>query len=295
MKHILVERPTLNWIHLFQPTEAELKTVADEVNLPPERLKEFAELEQKARSLEMPSYNFIVLQCHDDAKSQASEELEDAIEHLSFFIQANLLVTFQHADLPWLKDLWHTLTIEATSPHFVVDKLFMKFIDTYKRPIDQITQVVDEFEDQLLLSKSNYLTIKSIYRIRRKIQVVESVLNQMVDIAAHLPDLNPEEHHHELEHHTERLINRCEQLKEQTKHLFDTHLALVSYRSNETIKLLTIVSFYFMPLTFIVGVYGMNFRYMPEIEWQGGYLFVWLLMLGITLGLTIYFKRKKLF
>jgi len=91
---------------------------------------------------------------------------------------------------------------------------------------------------------------------------------------------------------THRLMFIAEQLSENVNHLLNLHVSLTSNRTNEVMRVLTVFSVFFMPITFIVGVYGMNFRYLPELEMQYGYFYVWLLMLGITAVLFIWFKRK---
>jgi magnesium transporter len=75
--------------------------------------------------------------------------------------------------------------------------------------------------------------------------------------------------------------------------LLDVYLSSLSNRMNEIMKVLTIISTIFIPLTFIAGIYGMNFKYMPELEWKFGYPLVLLVMLSIGIGMWIYFKKKK--
>ena len=75
--------------------------------------------------------------------------------------------------------------------------------------------------------------------------------------------------------------------------MLDLYLSSVSNRMNEIMKVLTIIATIFMPLTFIAGVYGMNFKHMPELEWKYGYLFAWIIMAAIGIAMGFYFKRKK--
>ena len=77
--------------------------------------------------------------------------------------------------------------------------------------------------------------------------------------------------------------------------MLDIYLSSVSYRLNEVMKILTIIATIFMPLTFLAGVYGMNFKFMPELEWRWGYFSLWGVMLIIALLMIYYFKRKKWF
>ena len=81
--------------------------------------------------------------------------------------------------------------------------------------------------------------------------------------------------------------------RESVISLLDTSLSTVSNRMNEVMKVLTIIATIFIPLTFIAGVYGMNFKYMPELEWEYGYPLVWVIMLVVGILLGIFFKKKK--
>jgi len=93
--------------------------------------------------------------------------------------------------------------------------------------------------------------------------------------------------------HTIQIIDMVETLRDITSELLDVYLSSVNNRMNEIMKVLTIIATIFMPLSFIAGVYGMNFKYMPELGWQYGYPTTLAVMLSIGIGMIIYFKRKK--
>jgi len=75
--------------------------------------------------------------------------------------------------------------------------------------------------------------------------------------------------------------------------MLDIYLSSISNRLNEVMKVLTIIATIFMPLTFIAGVYGMNFKYMPELEWPWGYFMVWGIMLTIAVSMIVFFRKRK--
>jgi magnesium transporter len=93
--------------------------------------------------------------------------------------------------------------------------------------------------------------------------------------------------------HTIQVIDTIETYKEMLSGMLDIYLSSVSNKMNEVMKVLTIIATVFIPLTFIAGVYGMNFEYMPELGWKWSYPLVWLIMISMGIVMFFYFKRKK--
>jgi len=93
--------------------------------------------------------------------------------------------------------------------------------------------------------------------------------------------------------HTIQVIDTIESYRDMVSGMLDTYLSSMSNRLNEIMKVLTIIATIFIPLTFLAGVYGMNFRYMPELTWRWGYPLLWLLMALLGLGMLAYFRRRR--
>jgi len=93
--------------------------------------------------------------------------------------------------------------------------------------------------------------------------------------------------------HTIQVIDAVETYRDVLSGMLDLYLSTVSNRMNEVMKVLTVIATIFIPLTFIAGVYGMNFRFMPELSWNWSYPLVWLVMAAVAVTMLIYFKRRK--
>ena len=93
--------------------------------------------------------------------------------------------------------------------------------------------------------------------------------------------------------HTVQVIDTIETYRDMLSGMLDIYLSTISNRMNEVMKVLTVIATIFMPLTFLAGVYGMNFKYMPELEWPWGYFALWGVMILITILMLLYFRRKK--
>ena len=95
--------------------------------------------------------------------------------------------------------------------------------------------------------------------------------------------------------HTVQVIDTVETLREIIYGMFDIYLSSVSNRMNEVMKVLTVFATIFIPLTFLVGVYGMNFKFMPELEWRWSYPLLWGFMIAVAGGMLVYFRKRKWF
>jgi magnesium transporter len=93
--------------------------------------------------------------------------------------------------------------------------------------------------------------------------------------------------------HAIQVIDTVESFREILTSMVETYLSSVSNRMNEVMKVLTIIATIFIPITFLVGVYGMNFKFMPEINWRWGYAFVWAAIIGTIVTMLAYFRKKK--
>jgi magnesium transporter len=93
--------------------------------------------------------------------------------------------------------------------------------------------------------------------------------------------------------HTIQVVDTLETFRDMISGMLDIYLSSISNRMNEVMKVLTIIATIFIPLTLITGIYGMNFKYMPELEWPWGYLMVWLALLVIAAVMLVYFRKKK--
>lgn len=93
--------------------------------------------------------------------------------------------------------------------------------------------------------------------------------------------------------HTIQVIDTVETFRDMLSGMLDIYLSSISNRMNEVMKVLTIIATIFIPLTFIVGLYGMNFKYMPELQWPWGYPAIWVIMIAIVVVMAVYFRRKR--
>jgi magnesium transporter len=172
-------------------------------------------------------------------------------------------------------------------------------VDNYFEILEKFGEKIESIETELI-AKPTQQTVQRLYRLKREMIFLHNAvwpLREVVsNISKHESTLIKEStapYLGDVYDHVVHIIDSVDIYREMLSSMLDMYLSSVSNRLNEVMRVLTAISLIFMPLTFIVGVYGMNFKYMPELEWRYGYFTTLLAMLGIGVAMFLYFKRKK--
>jgi magnesium transporter len=229
---------------------------------------------------------------------------ELVIEHLALFLSGDTLLTFQETE----KDVFDSIRTRIEEPRGLIrgkkaDYLMFCILDAvvdhYFLILETLGEKIEDLEDQLLNNPNTELVNdiqhlkREAIRIRRSIYPLREVVSSLDKIAHPSIHQSTQKYFRDLYDHTIQIIETLETYRDMLWGLMDMYMSSVSNKMNSVMKVLTIISTMFIPLTFIVGVYGMNFDYMPELHMREGYFVVWAIMILISIGLLIFFKRKK--
>lgn len=224
---------------------------------------------------------------------------------LNIFIQGNVLVTYHHYAMQSLDKVAniyrHKLDPELDCADVVILILDM-MVDKYFSFVYNIEEKVYNFEDRHVDDRFNKTVMDNVFQLRSDLIKVKRVLfpmQELIDTMKRNGDLIVDEKHSlYIQHIDDHLIkqrNIIRTAQEMTNEIRENYESYTSFRMNNIMQVLTLVSVIFSPLTFIAGIYGMNFDNMPELKWHYGYYLCLALMLMITVLLVLYFKRKKWF
>ncbi|MBN7811983.1 hypothetical protein J0A68_13605 [Algoriphagus sp. H41] len=210
---------------------------------------------------------------------------------VAFLINDDNLITIHQKPFPFLDKFKDR---EFGDPEALMLAIVFEMLLSFEAPVNWLSDKMDENEKEIFLKKHGKVSIEQLYyqkskaRICRKLlQFSHNVLNQLVvkqENVSNLQDIR------------ESIINymlQLEEVIEDAQSILNTHLSLTAQKSNDVMKLLTVFSAFFLPLTFIVGVYGMNFTNIPELHWRWGYYVTWGVMISISVVIFLWFKRKK--
>lgn len=226
-------------------------------------------------------------------------------EHLSIVIGKDYVLTFQEADGDVFNAIRERLTnnrgrLRNSGPDYLVFTLLDAIIDNYFVVIEEISDKIESLEEQLFTTQpSDDITFqiqelkRTVLRIRRAVFPLREVISRMEKIDSTLIQEKTINYIRDLYDHIIQVSENIEIYREMTWGLMDMYMTTISNKMNEVMKVLTIMASIFIPLTFMAGIYGMNFEYMPELQWKYSYFVLWGLMILVFLGMIIYFKRKK--
>ncbi|MBK6682232.1 MAG: magnesium/cobalt transporter CorA [Ignavibacteriales bacterium] len=224
---------------------------------------------------------------------------------ISLLLSDNCLVTFQDFEEDFLKIIEQRIEQGKIFADSNADAIFYAVfdlvIDEYYIVLEQINDEVEDIEE-MFFSDKPVSDLKPLQHLRNELRHFRQSIWPVRDIMnkIHKKEISQISegvliYFNDTHDHINQVIEILENLRESTLSLIDVYMSFTSNRLNDIMKVLTVISTIFMPLTFIAGIYGMNFHNMPEISKWWGYPATLLLMLSVALGFVYYFKKKKWF
>lgn len=272
----------------------------------PLTLEDVVSPDQRPKVEEYPAYTYVVIQMmHYD-----HEHIELQTEQVSLILSSGVVISFQEsiegdAFTPVRQRLRDgSGSIRIRGADYLLYALIDVIVDYYMVVLEGIGEHIDDVEDEVLVDPSPDM-VRRISSIRRKVTHMRKSIWPLRDVILSLERserayISKENHvfFRDVYDHAVRTIEIIESERDVLATVTDLHVSTLSFRMNEIMKVLAIIATFFLPLTFIAGVYGMNFNpdasplNMPELSWFYGYPFALALMLLVALGMFIYFRRR---
>lgn len=225
-------------------------------------------------------------------------------EQVSFILKGNVLATFQEQSGDAFEYVRTRIAenkglIRKKGTDYLLYALLDSIVDYYFVVLESIGEQLTDIETELLDNPDKnslnkiHLQRKEMLNVRRSIYPLREVVTRLDKIEEPIFSSGLEIYIRDLYDHTLRVMETIESFRDTVSGLLDLYMNSVSNRMNEIMKVLTIIATIFIPLTFIAGIYGMNFEHMPELHWRYSYFVTWGGMILIFLGMLLYFRRKK--
>ena len=294
------ESDTVTWIEVFGLHDISLiEKIGNLFALHPLVLEDILNTNQRPKIEAYEDFLFICLKNLIQAKSTGII----AVEQISIVIGKGYVISFHEQDnqlfSPVLNRLRNAkLRIRSREADYLAYALIDTIVDHYFLVMEDLGEKLEELDTISLqdLSQQHLETLFSLKKclmlIRKTIWPLREMIDGVLEGEYELISESTLLFYRDVKDHLHQVFDSLESYRETASSAVDTHLSVLSMKMNEVMKVLTIAATIFMPLTFVVGIYGMNFNYMPELEWRWGYFFVLGIMGAMIVGLLVYFRKK---
>jgi len=286
----------IEWTDFVDPSAQELEAISKKYDLNPYTLIDSLDPDHLPKYEEHNNTHFIIVRLAKEEEKQ-DQSIRTLSSKIALFFNDDFIITIHRAEQPLIATIREQFVNSGkiSSTTGIAIRIIREALHTYEQPAMQLSDKIDFFESKLFLKKNFPANlIESIYFLKNKAGIYKKILllsNEVVSSVKVQSDDRPALRDvHDL--HT-KLVLLYDQVQEDANNLLNIYLSLSARKTNDVMKILTIFSVFFMPLTFIVGVYGMNFKFMPELNYKYGYPIAMLSMIVISVVIFVWFKRKK--
>jgi magnesium transporter len=297
------EKDGVSWINICGIHQTELISELGQIfDLHALALEDILNTEHQPKCEEFDAYILLIFKLlHVHPKTRLLEQ-----EQISMVFGPNWLLTFQEKPEDIFDRLRERISrangkIRHRGTDYLAYAILDSVVDSYFFILSNLGEQLEDLEESLLANPDQDV-LHEIHRLkqqmimlRRSIWPLQIAINEFRQVES---DLLSEDTHifvRDLQDHISHAVSSLELMHDSSANLLDLYLSLASRKMNETMKVLTIMASLFIPLTFIAGIYGMNFENMPELKWAWGYPLIWAVIISCGAGMLWYFKRKKWF
>lgn len=290
----------ISWVNVVGISdEPFIERLGKHFNLNPLVLEDIVNTEQRPKIDEYDDYIFAVFRM-----LYISEEDEIIGEHIAIVLLENTVLVFQEVKADVFNGLRERITgklgrIRTRGADYLFFALLDAIVDNYFLAIENLNNRIESLEEEVynnpepIVAKNIQQLKKEVLKIRRWIYPVKELISRLIDSESHLITKDTKLFLRDVHDHTVEINESLQIYREMSMSLMEMYMSNMSNKMNEVMKVLTIMASIFIPLTFIAGIYGMNFDHMPELHSKNGYYYVWAVMIALFIGMMFYFKKKK--
>jgi len=296
-----IEKPLIRWIDIYGLAQVKvIEEIGHQFNLHPLCLEDILSPNQRPKLEDYGSHIFTILK----KLSWNQEENDFEYEQISLILGKNYVISFQERDTHLFNPIYERIQVPKGKVRLMgADYLFYVLIDiiidNYFIVLEKVGEDIENIED-ILIKNPEPETLQLIYRLKRSsielrksIWPMREIINKLQREQSKLIGEDLQIYLRDIYDHVFRISDQLENYRDIIFGMLDMYLSSVSNRMNDIMKVLTIISTVFIPLSFLAGFYGMNFLYMPEISQPIAYPILIIIMVAIALVMISFFKRKK--
>ena len=294
-------KPSVTWIDVVGVHEPKvIEQIGCQFHIHPLLMEDIMNTTQRPKIDDLGKYICLILKLITFDETA----MELRIEQLSLVLSDDFVLSFQESESGIFKPLRDRIRnslgrIRRMGTDYLAYSLLDAVVDHYFVVMEKMGEKIDSLEDEVVSNPKREI-LRSVQQLRDEILLVRrsvwplrEVISLLERAESPLVDKSSSFFFRDVYEHTIQVMDTVDTYRDILSGMFDIYLSSVSNRLNEVMKVLTIIATIFMPLTFLAGVYGMNFEHMPELKWQYGYFMVLGVMLAVAMGMLVYFRKKK--
>ncbi len=279
------------WIDLTHPNTQQLRDLSETYGLDIILLHDSMQQGHLPKWEKYKDFYFVILRSYTANINDKFTKYGELSNKIAFFFNDKLMITIHRREFEFLKN------ISSTSSH--PQELFLEIsrhmVDSFDDPLKKLSEKIDQFERTIFLKKESDLSLEELYFMksrarngRKLLQLTQNVMYQL-ELRKELQTI-----FQDIKDSLTQSLLVYDEILDDSMNLLNTYLSITAQRNNDVIRVLTIFSAFFLPLTFIAGIYGMNFEHMPELKWPFGYFFCLIIMASVSLAIYFWFKRRRI-
>jgi len=298
--------PPLVWLDIVQPTPAELEEVARTHGVQPTSVKDCLDPEHLPKFEQFENYTFVIIRAFDDQAERTCATVQELTRKVAIFSGQGFLITIHRTEQAWLAAVEARFEGEQTGKPgkeglqtWVLTQVLNAAVDTYLSPMERIEERIDAFEELVFSgrdsdSRAFAEDLRGIHVLKRQVTLIKRLLWRTLDVVQRMTPTSGRAGtlFRDVQENIESYHFYADELLDDANTVLNVQLALAAHRTGEVMRILTVFSVFFLPLTFLVGVYGMNFDFMPELRSPWGYPVVLAGMGLIVLAIYMWFRRR---
>ncbi|MGE5855523.1 MAG: magnesium/cobalt transporter CorA [Syntrophaceae bacterium] len=294
-------KPTVTWVDVVGIHDPHvIEQIGGQFNIHPLLMEDIMNTTQRPKIDDLGQYICLIVKLI----SFDEKTMDLRIEQLSLVFNDDFVLSFQESESGISKPVRERIRnglgrIRARGTDYLVYTLMDAVVDHYFVVMEQMGEKIDGLEDDVVANPRRE-TLRAVRQLRdeillmrRSVWPLREVISLLERAESPLVDKTTAIYFRDVYEHTIQVMDTVDTYRDILSGMFDIYLSSSSNRLNEVMKMLTIIATVFMPLTFLAGVYGMNFEHMPELKWYYGYFMLWGVMIAIALTMLAYFRRRK--
>lgn len=290
--------PAFCWVDVVNPDATELAALATEFGLPETAVQDCLDPKHLPKVERHGDRYFLIVRAFDEQSDDRAVSTLDLTRKVALFFGPDFLLSIHRRDQAFLASLreWYAKDGPGLAQPlgWVLTDLLKDVVMSYVAPLEEVEKEIEAYEAGLFRHRRRVMTMEDAFILKRRAGLMTRMLLRLREMMQHLPPTSDQAAtlFQDVREAADAVYFRGDDLVRHMEHLLALELGIEAQRTNDVIRILTLFSAVFMPLTFIVGIYGMNFAYMPELTSRWGYPAVWTVMGLVTVGIFLWFRRS---